>query len=251
MKQILLLSACFLLLAASNQISAITRVIHTSQLQGNLTQALRTQLTGLSYSDTAYIYFDNIGNDTISGTVIAQCNVVMRGLGRCKSKIILDNGNNSQNFVAFTDDTFFDFLGTINNNISVSISDLSIQLSDHSGIWWENNEKYAVKIYHANKVDILHVDSYLKNAKCTNFDLRVCSNVTVDDCKITNYNNCLVGGNLWIRGEMHNINVINNQFYKYGNDEALAIFDRVINASGYIRGNASRTNINVMNNDFY
>lgn len=251
MKKILLLAAFLLLLVGSNQVSAINRVIYRSQLNGNLTQALRTQLSGLTYSDTAYIYFDNIGNDTIFGTITAQCNVVMSGLGRCKSTIILENGNNSQGFVAFTDDSFFEFKGSVNNNIFVSISDLSIKLSEHSGIWWEQSEKYAVKIYHANKVDILHVDSYLKNAECTNFDLRICSNVTVDDCKITNYNNCLTGGNLWIRGEMHNINVINNQFYKYGNDEALAIYDRVINASGYIRGNASRTDINVMNNDFY
>lgn len=248
----LLLAVMFCLLASASQVNATIKVINISELQGELTQALRSQINGLSSSDTAYINFDHEGNDTIRGTITVMCNVVMSGLGKCKSNIILDNGIDSPGFTAFTDDSFFAFKGTINNNIYVSISDISFKIRDHIGIWWEENHKYAVKIYHANKVDIFNVDSYLKNAKCTNFDLRVCSNVTVKDCTITNYNNCLQGGNLWIRGEMHNINVTNNKFYKYGNDEALGIFDRVINnTSGYIRGNASRTNINIIGNEFY
>jgi hypothetical protein len=92
----------------------------------------------------------------------------------------------------------------------------------------------------------------MQNAIITNFDLRVCSNVTVTDCIISNYNNCEEGGNLWIRGEMHNIHIYNNKFYKYGKDETLGIYDRVVdNSDAYIRGKAVRTDIIVENNEFH
>ena len=247
MKKIIFLAALLCMLVTTNQVSALTRVVHVSGLQGELTQALRNQMDGLTYNDTIFIYFDKAGNDTIYGTVTAYCNVVMAGLGRCKSTVVLENGN------LFSDDTFFAMKGTIDHNISVSISDMSFKLKDHNGIWWESNPKFAVKIYHANSVNINNVDSYLKNAVCTNFNLRVCSNVTVSNCIITNYNNCIAGGNLWLQGEMDNVNVTGNRFYKYGNDETLAVFSHVVESTdrGDIKGNVTRSNINITDNDFY
>ncbi len=232
------------------QVSALTRVVNVSELEGELTQALRNQVQGLTYNDTIVIFFDKIGSDTICGTITARCNVVMSGLGRCKSSVVLDNGTDKPGFIAFKDDTFFALIGTLENNISVTIKDMSFKLMDHSGIWWETSPKYAVKIYHANRVIIDNVNSYLKNAVCTNFDLRVCSNITVRNCDITNYNNCIAGGNLWIRGEMHNVSVTGNRFYKYGNDEALGIFGRLINANTDTKGNVTRSNIRITDNDF-
>ena len=161
------------MLSCVHQISAITRVVNISELEGELTRALRVQVLGLTYNDTIVINFDKVGSDTICGTVLAQCNVVMRGMGRCKSTIVLDNGSNQDGFIAFQDDSFFTFRGLLAHNISVSISDLSFKIKEHSGIWWSSAEKYAVKIYHADKVSINNVDSYLINAFCTNFDLRV------------------------------------------------------------------------------
>ena len=146
MKKIIFLAALLCMLVTTNQVSALTRVVHVSGLQGELTQALRNQMDGLTYNDTIFIYFDKAGNDTIYGTVTAYCNVVMAGLGRCKSTVVLENGN------LFSDDTFFAMKGTIDHNISVSISDMSFKLKDHNGIWWESNPKFAVKIYHANSV---------------------------------------------------------------------------------------------------
>ena len=81
----------FCLLASASQVSATIKVINISELQGELTQALRSQINGLSSSDTAYINFDHEGNDTKRGTITVMCNVVMSGLGKCKSNIILDN----------------------------------------------------------------------------------------------------------------------------------------------------------------
>ena len=50
------------------QVSALTRVVNVSELEGELTQALRNQVQGLTYNDTIVIFFDKIGSDTICGT---------------------------------------------------------------------------------------------------------------------------------------------------------------------------------------
>ena len=250
MKKVLFL-ALLCLLASASHMNAITRVVNVSELQGELTRALRQQVQGLTYNDTIVINFDKTGTDTVCGTITAHCNVIMTGQGRCKSTVIFDNGTNQQGFVAFNDDSFFVFSGTLEHNISVTISDISFKLMDHTGIWWELAAKYAVKIYHANGVTINNVDSYLKNAVCTNFDLRVCSNVTVTNCNLYNYNNCLAGGCLWLRGAMHDINISGNRFYKYGNDESLAFFSRLVDANTNTSGDVTRSNIIVKDNDFY
>lgn len=251
MKKYLLLLAAVLILDCTSQISAETRIVNISEVSGELTRALRQASNGLTQTDTLFINFDRIGSDTICGTVAFHCNVVMKGQGKGESIIVLENGTNEPDFTAFTRDCFFVIAGTLSNNIAVSISDLTFRISEHTGLWWENAEKLAVKIYHANSVTINNVDSYLKNAVCTNFDLRVCSNVTVTNCNITNYNNCSTGGCLWLRGEMHNVNIMGNRFYKYGNDETLAFFSHVVDANHNIKGNVTRSNINVTGNDFY
>lgn len=243
--------AVFSLLASASPVNAITRVVNVSELEGELTRALRQQVDGLSYNDTIIINFDKIGTDTICGTVTANCNVIMTGQGHCKSTVILDNGTNQQGFIAFNDDSFFVFRGTLEHNISVTITDLSFKLKEHTGLWWESAQKYAVKIYHANGLTINNVDSYLKNAVCTNFDLRVCSNVNVTNCNIVNYNNCLQGGCLWLRGAMHDINISGNRFYKYGNDETLAFFSHLVDANTDTSGDVTRYNIIVNDNDFF
>jgi hypothetical protein len=251
MKRLILFAALCCVLVTSIPVSASTKIVNVSSLEGELTQALRNQVQGLGHNDTIYINFDRVGCDTIRGTVTAYCNVFMSGLGRCKSTVVLDNGSNQPGFVAFQDDSFFVMRGTVANNISVSITDMTFKLKDHTGIWWQpNTAKYAVKIYHANSVNINNVDSYLKNAVCTNFDLRVCSNVTVTNCNITNYNNCTAGGNLWLRGEMHNINVTGNKFFKYGNDETVAVFSRLVDANTNTQGDVTRSNINIVDNEF-
>ena len=252
MKELVFLSFVCLLLF-HEQSSAISRIVNVSELQGELTQALRNQVQGLSYNDTLFINFDRIGCDTIKGTVTAHCSVVMNGLGRGLSTVILDNGSDHPGFQAFPDDTFFAMIGNSEHNIYVSITNMSFRLKDHTGIWWlsDNTQKHVVKIYHANSVNINHVESYLKNAGCTNFDLRVCSNVSVSDCKIVNINNCIYGGCLWLRGETHNVTINNNLFYKYGNDETIAFFSHLVDAYNGISGNISRSNINIFNNNFY
>ncbi|MCI6985243.1 MAG: hypothetical protein MR928_04605, partial [Bacteroidales bacterium] len=153
-------------------------------------------------------------------------------------------------FKAFTDDTFIKAAGTRERPITVSIHDVAINLKQHKGIWWENAAMFGVKIYHANKVDICRVNSYADNAIFTNFDLRVCSNITFKNCNITNYNNCMAGGNLWIRGEACNVYIADNTFRKYGNDEIFGIFEATVDAHTNRLAHVARENISVSNNKF-
>ena len=233
---------------------ATTVQVNVSRLKGELTEALRETLQPLTYTDTAVIYFDQAKKYTLLGTVEARCHVELKGCGKSKTTLIFDRGSDSKTFKAFTDDTFLGFYGKKRHNISVSIHDIALKLKDHNDIWWdEAHAKFLVKIYHADKVDVRNVNSESHNAACTNFDLRVCSNVTFTKCDIVNYNNCEAGGNLWLRGEMHNVNVSNCKLVKYGNDECLAIFGRVTDAYDYAgknRKDAVRSDINITDNEF-
>ena len=243
---------CLLALLLTTMVSqARTININVDEVKGDLTQALREQCGKATHNDLVVLNFGT-GTYTVTGTIRLNCSVVIKGQGRDYTTIILDKGSDRTGFKAFIDDTYFRIAGTLKNPITASISDLTIRLKDHKGIWWEGEARHAVKIYHANKVDIHDMDSYMQNAVITNIDMRVCSNVTVTNCIISNYNNCNDGGGLWIRGEMHNINVKGNKFYKYGKDETLGIYDRVVDVTnGYVRGTARRTDIFVEDNEFY
>ncbi|MBR5685563.1 MAG: hypothetical protein IKX18_05350 [Muribaculaceae bacterium] len=225
--------------------------INAADIRGDLTMELRKQCAKATYNDVIELYFGK-GSYTIDGSIVFKCSTVIKGAGRDQTTIILDKGNDRNGQKAFADDTYFKINGVLKHPVTFTMSDLTIRLKEHKGIWWEKEARHAVKVYHGNKVDIRRVDSYMQNAIITNFDMRVCSNVTVTDCIISNYNNCEAGGCLWIRGEMHNINVRNNKFYKYGKDETLGIYDRVVDVTGsYVRGKANRTDIFVEDNEFY
>lgn len=227
--------------------------VNAASVRSDLTEYLRRTASNARYSDTLVLNFEK-GEYTVRGTVPIKSHVVIKGAGRNETTIILDKGTDAAGFKAFTDDAFFKVYGTKNNPISLMISDLTFRLKDHKGIWWDGKgiECYAVKVHHADPVVIRDVDSYMKDAKITNFDLQVCSNVTVTGCTLSNYNNSDTGGNLWIRGEMHNIHVKGNKFYKYGKDEALAVFDRLVDHTGaYTRGKANRSDIFIEDNEFY
>lgn len=228
---------------------ARTVSIDASSIRGDLSSGLNRALEGLSHNDHAVITFSRAKQYTLNGTVAAKCNVTLKGTGRESTEIVL-NYANAKNFHSLS---FFFFGGTKSHPIQVSISDLCLRLASHKGILFENSAFHAIEIYHANSVDIRRVDSYLDNAVMTNIDLRVCSNVTVEDCVISNYNNCNAGGNLWLRGEMHNVTIRGNKIVKYGNDEALAIWGRFTDAYDFKNErmtSASKENINIVDNEF-
>lgn len=258
----IMLVAMMLLTAVAN-LQARTVTINLSTLGSNdITAPLRAELARLSYNDKAIINFDKAGTYTLSGTVTGNCSVVMRGLGTDKSILVLDNGRDRGSFKAFTDDTFIEFTGKREHPITVVMSDFSIKLKEHKGFWWvtdyktqsnKQQEKFAVKIYHANGVDIQRVNSTMQNAMITNLNLRVVQNVVVKNCVFTNYNNCYTGGNLWFQGEARNVEVSGCTFNKYGNDEALGFYGTTTNAYDFKNERPTdcyKTNIKVTNNTF-
>ncbi len=229
---------------------ARTQEITVSTLNGDLTANLRNIFKGLNSSDMVIINFDKPGKYVLRGTVECNSNIEIKGVGCKKVTIVLDKVSDTEGFKAFTDDTFIKVSGTRKRPIAVSIHDVTISLNSHKGLWWEKGEKFGVKIYHACKVEINRVNSYADNAEFTNFDLRVCSNVTIKNCNITNYNNCTTGGIIWIRGEACNVEISNNTFRKYGNDEALAFFGATVDAHTGQQGLVKRENILVCDNQF-
>ena len=232
-------------------VHARTINIDADAIKGDFTMQLRAMCDRATYNDTVVLNFGK-GSYTIDGTVECRCHVVIKGKGSKQSKIVFNHGHSRNGQKAYTSDAFFKFHGTPSHPISVTISDIAFDITRHDGIWWKDGERYAVKIYHADGVKVQNVESYLENAYITNFDLHVCSNISFTDNVITNYNNCETGGCLWIRGEMHNVTVKNNKFYKYGKDETLGIFDNVVdNTREYGRGIASRTNILIEDNEFH
>jgi len=230
---------------------ARTVTVSMSSIKSNLTTELRKVAKQLTYNDTAILDFDQAGEYTLNGTVEFKCNVTMQGLGASKTVLVLNKGTKTKSFWPFTDDCFISIYGSTTHSVTVSITNLGIKLKDHSGIWWEGDEKYALKIYHGNNVVISNVTSEMANAAITNFDLRVCSNVNIHDCTIANYNNCSTGGNIWVRGNCSNITIKNNKIYKYGNDEAVAFISKTVDAYKNINGNIQRNNIQVTDNEFY
>ena len=229
---------------------ARTQVVTVSKLKGDLTTNLRGIFKGLNSTDLVIINFDKPGKYVLKGTVECYSCIEIKGVGSKKVTIVLDKGNDADGFKAFTDDTFIKAAGTREHPITVSIHDVAIKLNAHKGIWWENAEKFGVKIYHAQKVDIQRVNCYADNAKFTNFDLRVCSNISFKNCNITNYNNCTTGGNLWIRGETCNVEITDNTFRKYGNDEVLGFFEATADAHTGRQAIVKRENILVSDNQF-
>lgn len=250
MKQLIRFCVVGLALMAAFNLQARTISVDIDARTSNLTEYLRSLSNSATYDDTLILNFGK-GSFILNGTVEFMSSVIINGAGMDQTTIILNKGSNSKGFKAFTDDTFIMFHGRLEHPIAVEIANLSIKLKEHEGIWWEDSERYAVKIYHANHINVHDVDSYLENAYITNFDLRVCSNVTFANNTITNYNNCETGGCLWIRGEMHNITIKNNQFFKYGNDEIIGVFGKAINADGNVSGNAKRTDIFIENNKIH
>lgn len=229
---------------------ATTHEVVISKVKGNLTTFLRNVFACTTPADLVVVNFDKPGTYTIEGTIECVSNIEIKGTNRKNTTIVFCKVDNDKNFTSFTDDAFIKCSGTRKRPIAVSIHDVSIKLKPHKGIWWTEGEKIGIKIYHAQKVDVKRIDYYADNAKFTNIDMRVCSNVTVKDCNITNYNNCSVGGNLWIRGKTHNVSITDNVFRKNGNDEILAFFEATTDAINGQQGLVTRDNITVAENEF-
>lgn len=232
---------------ALQPIHAKTVLLALSQKGVDITATLRSHAKGLTPDDTLRVSLEK-GKFFLAGTVKITAHVIITGKGYKKSLIeCLDNNN-------FTDDCYLHVSGFKNRPITVTVKDLNLSLAHHDDFWWNrDHQHYLLKIYHANHVDISNIESYMNNSTGTNLNMRVCSNVNISNCKFTNYNNNRTGGILWINGNTDNVTIKKNKFFKYGNDETIALFGTSDDAYKWNGANVTshKRNIEVVDNEFH
>lgn len=233
-----------MLLLMSSIGAARTVEVKISQCGKPIAENLNKVIKTLNANDCLMINLDKPGKYEIDGTIETHCNTIIKGISPSSTQLILKEGFLNGK-TKFTDDCFFEMLGTESHKIKVEIKDVAFKLADHNGILWENAEKHIVKIYHSNNLVFDNVISIAQDAAITNLDLRNCSNVLIQNCTFENYNNCKTGGCVWSRGNQENIVIKNNKFWKYGNDEALAIW------GGTSTKDMTMKNIRVYDNEFF
>lgn len=198
-----------------------------------------------------------------------KCNLSIIGKGSVKSKIYIAKTAISQTTAG---DSFLAIEGmSVSERVSVHFENVEFMpLGAEPGKPFTSSPatdipvgQYAhiVKIYFAKKVVFYKVTSTLENGFVSNLDLRTCDNIFIRSCSFTNNNGAQEGNTegaiLMVRGLMDNVNIINNTFTKYGNDELIGIFSGAVpepslenGVPPYERDRVLRRNIRVTGNTF-
>lgn len=173
------------------------------------------------------------------GFLLHNHDVVIKGAGMGKTKLILDETLNG--FCQYIDDAILNFQGQDDSDgfcpINVTIENLTIKTNiskneteadfvedlPHSKI--AHHPSYLIKCYNVQSFTMHHVEIETKNIETTCLDIRRGTNIDIRGCILTNYNRRWQGGSIWLRGNIENVVIEDNDFYKYGNDEVIAIFD--------------------------
>lgn len=161
-----------------------------------------------------------------------QHNVTIKGQGRDKTTLIIPKNIQCQ------DDAIINLQGLYKTTpgseadikISVNISGLTIQTDvtkeeaeSHTNDL-TNRETYIIKCYNVDSFVMRDVRICAENLETTCLDIRRGFNIDIRDCEFINRNRRLTGGNIWLRGDIENVIIENNVFYKYGNDEVIALY---------------------------
>ena len=116
-------------------------------------------------------------------------------------------------------------MASIDNN---GDSDLTIDTGKTTLLythWFDKNlNPVLFKVYEASSFRMFNVKLYSQFLNITHVFLHWCENVEIVNCVFENYNARKVGGNLWLWDRTKNVRIENNDFYKYGNDESIAIW---------------------------
>ena len=130
----------------------------------------------------------------------------------------------------YTDDAVIRILSEKNVGLEVNISDVLFK-SDISRAAVINGSSFNsvlnssqfvwLKVANANSVKMVNVTSELRYLRMSNVLLRRCDNISIQNCEFINYscrNQC---SNLMISQGCRNVEIANNVFRKFGNDECL------------------------------
>lgn len=190
--------------------------------------------------------------------LIHQHNVIIKGQG--SSKTILNVPIN----VDYIDDAILNFQGKYKMNngefndirMSVSLSGLTINASIPtaslaSGTKLVNNESYLIKANNVDRFVMRDVKILAENIKTTCIDIRRGFNIDIRDCEFKNYNRRWTGGCIWMRGDIENVIIEDNDFHKYGNDEVIALYGSNNFAGTNESDEISKKNVAIRYNRFY
>lgn len=142
------------------------------------------------------------------------------------------NGNKCYSYAH--DDAIFNIQNEHSSPTNIVVSDIAFRvafnLTDVEGAnlyeRWYHPDICPVffKVYEASSFKMFNVRMYSQYLDLTHVFLHWCENVDITNCEFKNYNARKIGGNVWICQRVKNVNIVNNDFYKYGNDENIGIW---------------------------
>lgn len=179
------------------------------------------------------------GNYIVSKDLEFKCNV--RIIGEKGTKVSVTNFSN------LNDDGLIRVKGLANKKLKLEVRDVEFDVAQQTSS--VAAERFYFKAVYCDSVVFRNISIYLQGYhSLTNIDMRCCSNILVENCVLTNYNNSEAGGVLWIRGNTSNVHIKNNTIRKHGNDEAIAIWGS--GNTGESVESVNKQNILIENNRF-
>lgn len=185
------------------------------------------------------------------GLLIHEHNVIIKGKG--SSKTIL----NIPADVEYDDDALINIQSEQGNEVNVSICGLKIvtTVSKEEALALSHkltqNDSYIIKCYNTKSFRLRDVAIEAQNLRTTCVDIRRGFNIDIRECEFKNFNRRWAGGNVWLRGDIENVVIEDNDFYKYGNDEVIGLFG----TNNFIGVNdadeISKKNVEIRYNRFY
>lgn len=212
------------------------------------------------------ITHDDIVIELGEGTYMLDCclsfnrhNVTIRGLGSDKTTLIVPAN------IQYGDDAIINLQGLYQTTsgqesdikISVSISGLTIRTDVTKAQAEQKHEKltqhesYIIKCYNVGSFVMRDVRIIIENIASTCLDIRRGFNIDIRECEFINRNRRWTGGNIWLRGDIENAVIEDNDFYKYGNDEAIAVYGSNSFVGYNVSTAVSKRNINIRHNRFF
>lgn len=166
---------------------------------------------------TVKILFDRAGTYYLDRSINVHCNLEMDAVKGAKFVIVND--------FKYKDNSVIGVNVAQEFPLAVKIQNMDIEMEKHDDIAFGGKVGHMFKFYNCKSVDFRNCSIVLHNAKMTNLLIFGGRNITVRDNVFANYNNCLESGNLWIVGSCENVDIRNNRFEKYGNDEVIAFYE--------------------------
>jgi len=194
------------------------------------------------------------------GLLLHQHDVVIKGCGKDKTTLKIP-----ETIDYSYDDAIINLQGDYHitqgvetdKRISVTIIGLTIEtnVTRSQALAHDNDltsdESFLIKCYIVKSFVMRDVKIKAENVETTCLDIRRGFNIDIRGCEFINHNRRRTGGNIWLQGDIENVFIEHNDFYKYGNDEVVGIYD-VNNFVGVNDSDEiSKKNINIRFNRFY